>query len=242
MSGRNAPLRLDSLDSLPLEFKHRLEPYRHDFERYEHLETVLRNKRVKRIAEELSEYLRKQDIRAYHCTKEPYADFFEKRGLRLTDIRSHQEEFLHELSDIFTPDELNFMKSAWADYFTPFNLKHRNNRIWMCLTKRLANNSGTEPFFTYYGGEAIYFPLREHPPIEKKLREIGQPVVVEICVRGGNLRVFRELSEPLLGALHQQWRSAPTAPSDLECHQVVPVPPEDILAVRTLVDFQSDTS
>lgn len=216
----------------------RLTPFKRVFQCNEYIEPVLDTKGVKPIADELEEYLRGQYILAYHCTKQPVPGFFEARGLRLTDVHAHQQEFLAAFAGEFTQPELANLQSSWDQHFMDTQLKNRNGRIWACLTRELVLSEGARWFFKFYGGESIYFPMKDHPTLASKLEALGEPVVVEFAVQGAELVTFYPLALPVLGALLRSWNTKEVAKSDLEAHIRMPVHTQDILVVSPLAYFE----
>lgn len=232
------PLHLDSPEALPAEFVVRLLDYQHLFQRHKFLEAVLENQSVRTIANDLEAYLKKQRIYGYHCTKEPSPRFFETRGLRPTDIRAHQAEFLATYGDKFTSNEITEIKASWEAYFERHGQrKLRDGHVWVCLSRSLVKTSGTETFFRYFGGESIFMPLIEHSSIALKLEAIGLPVVVELTLLGNILKAGHEMSLAVLSRYHAT--ICPDSYSyESEARLCQAVPPEDIIRVTPLSEFQ----
>jgi hypothetical protein len=234
----SSPLRLDSTDALPAEFAAGLAGHRQLFRKHEFLDGVLENRSVRSIADDLEAYLKRQSIHGYHCTREPSPGFFEARGLRPTDVRVHQAEFLTMFADRFTADEVTEMKVAWEDYFErDGQARLRDGLVWACLSRSLVKTSGTETFFRFFGGESIFMPLTENLSIASKLEVIGRPVVVEVALPGDVLRAHYEMSLAVLSRHHATIR--PDAyPYESEAHLRQTVPPADIIRVTPLSEFR----
>jgi hypothetical protein len=232
------PLRLDSPEALPAEFVVRLLDHQHLFQRHEFLEVVLENQSVCTIANDLEAYLNKQRIYGYHCTKEPSPRFFETRGLRPTDIQTHQAEFLATYGDKFTSNEITEIKASWEDYFEGHGQRRlRDGHVWACLSRSLVKTSGTKTFFRYFGGESIFMPLIQNSSIALKLEAIGRPVVVELTLPGNILKAGYKISLAVLSRYHATIR--PDSHSyESEAHFCQAVPPEDIIRVTPLSEFQ----
>lgn len=232
------PLSLDSPDALPTEFVARLISHQHLFLKHEFLDAVLENSSVRTIADDLNAYLKQRRIYGYHCTKEPSPGFFETRGLRLTDVQTHQAEFLAMFGDRFTANEVTEMKAAWEHYFEGAGQrKLRDGLVWACLSRSLVKTSGTETFFRFFGGESVFMPLKQHSSIATKLEAIGHPVVVEVALPGDVLKAGSEMSLAVLSRHHAKIRpDAHPCESEARSHQ--PVPPEDIIRVTPLREFQ----
>lgn len=231
-------LQLESPEALPAEFIQRLARHEALFQQCATLDGVLEERGVRQIAADLDEFLRQQWIHGYHCTKEPWPGFFAGRGLRVTDVAAHQEEFLAGFGDRFSPEEVAAMRAAWNGYFVAGRqARIRDGLVWACLTRSLVLTGGTEPFFELFGGEAISMPLKDHPTIEPKLRELGTAVVVEVALPGSELKANYDMSRPVLSRYHAGIR--PGAHIDeSEGRMRCAVPPEGIIRVTPLSDFR----
>lgn len=234
----NAPLRLESPDALPIDILERLEEHKQLFHQNEYLDSVIEHSAVRNIAEDLENYLRQQRIIGYHCTKEPYEGFFEARGLRTTEVPTHQQEFLSTFGNQFTAEELAAMKSAWHSYFEEQRQRScRDGLIWTCLSRSLVKTRGTETFFRFFGGEAIFMPLKENITLAKKLESIGAPVIVEVVLPGDSLTAYYPMSRAVLSQYHL--RVNPNAsPVHSEAKIQKSIPPEDVLSVTPLKMFR----
>lgn len=233
----NEPLQLESPDALPLEIFERLEEHKQLFQQNEYLESVIEHSVVSAIAEDLENHLRRQRIIGYHCTKEPHEGFFAARGLRTTDVLAHQQEFLSMFGNLFTLDELEEMKSIWHSYFVEQRQRScRDGLIWTCLSRSLVKTRGTETFFRFFGGEAIFMPLKENSILAKKLESIGTPVIVEVALPGDSLTAYYQMSRAVLSQYHR--RVNPNAsPVYSEANLRKNIPPEDVISVIPLETF-----
>lgn len=234
----NEPIRLESPNALPLEICERLEEHKQLFQQSEYLESVIEHSAVSAIAEDLENYLRQQRIVGYHCSKEPYEGFFAERGLRTTDVLAHQQEFLSMFGNRFTSDERAEMESVWHSYFIEdHQRKYRDGLIWTCLSRSLVKTHGTETFFRFFGGEAIFMPLQEHDTIADKLESIGTPVVVEVVLSGDSLTAYYPMSRTVLSQYHL--RINPNAsPVQSEAKTQKSIPPENVIRVTPLAAFK----
>lgn len=232
------PLRLESPAALPARIASRLAEHEGLFRQHEFLESVLKSDAVRNLVAELRDYLRQQRIHGYHCTKEPVPGFFAARGLRLTDVRAHQEEFLDTYGERFTESELKRIEAAWDGYFVRGGqVRDRNGCIWTCLSRSLVKTSGTETFFRFFGGEAIFMPLRHDAPVASKLQAIGQPVVVEVSLPGDGLTARYSMELAVLSQYHRTIR--PDAyPYQAEAQMNQAVPAKDVICVTPLHEFQ----
>ncbi|MDP1684617.1 hypothetical protein [Hydrogenophaga sp.] len=225
------PLCLADVSSLPAAFIPRLKEVDSVFQAHEHIDSVTADPRVRPLALELNEHLRRVPIRAYHCTREPVPGYFAREGLRLTNVEAHQNEFLTRFGNRFTDSEIEDMRTEWHDYFVRGGqARHRNGLIWFCLTEATARSEGTEVFFEHFGGEAIFMPLKRHQTIPAKLGAIGMPVVVEVRLQPGAHSSYMTLALPLLSAYHRT-RRPDAEPCPGETHVSQPVAAHDVLSV-----------
>jgi hypothetical protein len=66
--------------------------------------------------------------------------------------------------------------------------------LWFCIDRQLVLHPGTESFFKYFGGEAVYFAFMEDPAIGLLLEQLGEAVVVEARIASKDLTVFQEFA------------------------------------------------
>ena len=230
---------LDSLDSLPADLSNRLKNYRAAFQKTPCLEEVLRDANIGEIANELESHLKQQRILGYHCTREPFAGFYQELGLRLTNVRHHQTEFLDSFCNWFSPKEITQIEEAWLKYFDKEEKRNdRENQIWACLTRPNPPHDGTENLFQYFGGEVIFMPLMKMLVILDKLTKIGCPVIVEIELPANELHINGPVSHALLSCYHRTIRPDVYLSESEACFwQSVPL--SKIIQVTTLNKFQS---
>jgi hypothetical protein len=75
------------------------------------------------------------------------------------------------------------LKEAWALEFTRNRDRHCNGQLWFCFSPQLVSDGGTELFFRYMGGEAIYHCLPRESEALHTLEQLGVSVVVETAIR-----------------------------------------------------------
>jgi hypothetical protein len=231
------PLRLESPDALPVRFVSRLAMQEALFRECGSLEQVLEHSAVRAIADDLEAHLTQQRIHGYHCTKEPEPGYFAAQGLRPTDVGRHQDEFLAMFGARFTEAEVAEMKAAWHEYFVRSGQsRHRNGLVWVCLSRSLVKTSGTQAFYRYFGGEAIYMPFQEDSSVAAKLAAIGQPVVVEVSLPGDALKAGYPMAMAVLSQHHRSVRpNAQLYESEARLRQGVPA--TDVIRVTPLREF-----
>ena len=200
-------LRLESYAAIPPNFQQRLQLYDTVFKKFEFIDQVLAAPGMADLISDLEGFVRAQTVQAYHCTREPSPGFFEAHGLRLTNLSDHQAEFLESHGHHFTQAERETVEAEWDRQFhrKTGSSGVRNGLIWMCLSRPGVPHDGTDKFFTYFGGEAIYWPFvsGQHPTIAAKLQSIGQPVVVELAVPAKDLHCFQPLAHYVLSCHHK---------------------------------------
>lgn len=235
------PIRLDDVRALPAAFLARLKPLQPLFRQYEYIDSLTQDPRAGRLQYDLEDYLRARPVRGYHCTREPVPGYFSTHGLRLTDIASHQAEFLAQWGHLFTDSEKEDMRRAWTSYFVGTGQERaRNGMLWFCLTERTAQSYGTKVFFDHFGGEAVFMPLKDHHTIAPKLGQIGNPTIVEACLQPGTTASLR-LALPLLSAYHRTIRHDAHV-WEAETNIRKPVPPADVLAVTPVRTGRGDSA
>ncbi len=231
-------LHLESPEALPHHLRHRLTPYAAALASTTYWESARNSTDLRAIEAELESHLREQTIQAYHCTRVPKPGFFQRNGLRLTDLKAHQDEFLATQGHRFTEAEKADIRAAWQDYFHkgPRPGAGRNGVIWACMSRPLVVSDGTAPFFEYFGGEAVYWPLRGLPTVAAKLRTIGRPVVVEFAVAGKDFETYQPLAWNVLSQYHQSVN--PGASLHLiEARVCRPVMPAEVIRVTPREQF-----
>jgi hypothetical protein len=144
------------------------------------MDEVIRQAPFREAASELEEFLQPHSVIAYHCTKEPVPGHFREHGLRILDIRTHQEDFLRIYGSHFTVAEISTIRDAWTSYFTAHQTGARDRRLWVTFSIMSIIIGDADPLFTYLGGEAISMPLGQHHTIGPKLAALGAGVVVMV--------------------------------------------------------------
>lgn len=173
-------------------------------------------------------------------SKESKSGFFETEGLRLTDLRSHQIQFLRDHGHCFSVQEKQMLNEGWDRQFHRDRqaLEGRNRKIWMCLSRPGLPHDGTERFFEYFGGDAVYWPFvhGQHPSIASKLRAIGSPVVVEVAVPAADLVRFGPIARYVLECHHQRLNPSVRRP-DAEAYVERDLAPEEVIQVTPRQSF-----
>jgi len=114
----------------------------------------------------------------------------------------------------------------------------REKKLWFCLTRTLVLNSGTESFFKYFGGEAIYFAFLRDQRVAPLLESIGEPVVVEVEIDVSVLTVSRKWAVGRTLVSHfASARNPNFFVEELEGYVSEDIPPQSVVAVHSYNDF-----
>jgi len=204
----------------------------------EYMESLIESEPFFSIAEELEAFIRQHKVVGYHCTKEPQPEFFKTHGLRVLNRASHQAEFIERFGSHFSAEELTQIQESWSAYFEGQQDRCRNGLLWFCLAPDQVVGSGTERFFAYIGGEAVYVPITHHTSIEKKLRAIGSPVVVEVAIDPKELHTFSHVPFAIntLSLFHQRQNLAAYI-HGREGYMVRHIEPTEIVRVTSQPSF-----
>ena len=113
-------------------------------------------------------------------------------GLRILNIERHHLEFRELISEhpLINKNLFDCIDKTLSDWQTNHG-GTREGMLWFCLSRHLVDD-GTEKFFQYFGGEAIYWPFIFDPKtkdIANLLEQIGEPVVVEVRLSVSNLNL-----------------------------------------------------
>lgn len=231
------PVKIDDCVAIPQELVEQLAVHRQSVLASVCTETLVRGGPLTSIAHQLAQHLRSQRVLGYHCTREPEPGYFRRRGLRPTNLREHQDEFLQTFGHRFTSEEVDYMRQQWHAYFDAAQKNGREGRVWTCLTRASVLSSGMEPFFAAYGGEAIHMPLADDSSAKAKLATLGQPVVVEVALPGDEIQTYCEMAWCTLNYFHRTVN--PRAyPMESEACFKGTVQPSDVLAVVPLSEFR----
>jgi len=232
------PLLLQDINAIPRNILSLLDKHRNVFEAAISVESLCDEDPIRPIAVKLHQYIYSNSVLAYHCTKEPKPGFYKSHGLRTLDRVAHQREFIKQYGHIFTEEELSIIEDAWKSYFDPCQDNSRNRRIAFCFTPHLVINNGTGVFFRYFGGEAIFMPLKRHGSIMAKLERIGEPVVVVFPYQLDTSEQFTRFSvaTTMLSHYHKTVRPDAMVMSK-QGFRMSAVPRDEIISVMSRTEF-----
>lgn len=136
------------------------------------------------IFEDVQQYALSKGVVCYHCTKQLPEYPYKITGLKTLNFETHHSNFLKYICNYPGVDKKCFdrIKKALLK-FRNDPCDSREKKLWFVFTRDPVLDLGTECFFKYYGGEAIYMPFIYEPEMQditKILESIGEPVVVEI--------------------------------------------------------------
>ena len=187
-------VRLDDPETLPLDLLLKAERLAPLFRREGFMDELIHRPAFRRVADEVECFIRGNRVAAYHCTKELHRGFFESRGLRPLSLRRHVNEFLEYIEPRVPGPVFARFKATYDEWEQHEQIQYREGMIWFCMSRRLVKQeSGTWRFFTYYGGEALYWPFKRGDECLAILEDIGNPVIVEVALPAADLIKFKEL-------------------------------------------------
>lgn len=228
---------LDDPRCIPDDILSILRANHHVIQRARYFDRLIEMPALRAAAAELNTVVRAGHVRAYHCTKELHPGTFATGGLRTLSIERHISEMLALISRT-APDLENDFRRAFHRRRAEFDMQYREGQIWFCLTRDLVVDEGTEDFFTYYGGEAIYRALSNGDRCLSVLASLGRPVVVEAAVPGSEMTISIELpfARALIGH-YAQTINATFQPEGVEGYLRRSVSPSEILRVHERNEF-----
>ena len=196
-------LDISNHEVLPTEIRSELFQFEKMFKQETYVEALYEDSTFQALASRVLNWILEQDLRVYHCTRVKSIEHTLNNGLRVLDRVSHETEFMKEFGDQFSDDEKAFIYVQWTAYFTGQQDSNRNGRIFFCNSRYLISDAGTAPFFEYFGGEAVFMPLKGSP-VSSKLRTFGMPAVVEFTLRASDVLVASyPLDKAILSHFHQ---------------------------------------
>jgi hypothetical protein len=194
---------------------------------------------VRPILAEVEQYAYSVPLAAYHCTKQLADRPYTVTGLRPLNFEQHHAELRDLLRSRPEVSPTLFRKIDAG--LTDWRMRHTGRRekmLWFCVDRPLVLDRGTELFFKYFGGEAVYFGFMSDPEVLSVLESVGEPVVVEARVSSEDLKVFQELA---LGRTLVSYFARSVNPRFYIDHRegYIPkaVPPADIVAVHPHKEF-----
>lgn len=165
------------------------------FTRHRSYEEIRDDPILRRVVRQIGEFADKNGLVVFHCSKELFPGKYLAEGLRVLNQERHVDEFLALARDgaLLTEEQIRAIEPTlrrWRDG-SPGH-ESREGTLHLLHGREEALDRGAQKFFTYYGGEALYWPFGPWEPGEphwflKILERIGEPVVVEARVDPKNL-------------------------------------------------------
>jgi hypothetical protein len=186
-------INLESLEGLPKEYLSELKKFDDTFKTSSFLEDYGNNENINQLIFEINNYCLDNKIIGFHYTNAIEKDISEK-GMIIRSGEQIRNDFVKRFFHLFEQSEQRLIEERWLSRFGKKDIKIRDNRIFFNFTKNALNNGGAELLLKYYGGEQIYFPLFKLPTIEKKLREIGKPMILKCCLNPNEINTYIENS------------------------------------------------
>ncbi len=195
---------------------------------------------------EIERYVRENGLVVYHCTKELFPGKIASEGLRVLNQQAHVDEFLAYTlrENILTQqerEEIEPVLRKWRDGTQ--HVKGREGTLHFVHSRPEVLAWGTQKFFLYYGGEALYWPFGPWTPKPKhwflrRLETIGEAVVVAARVDPRDLITGSESSGADIGISYFARLVNPAfEPWSRFCLTKKTVPPGQILSTIRLADF-----
>jgi len=234
-------LALDHVGSIPRAIRSRLDANRDRLSSVQYFDHLLQWPELKSAAADLDSIIRGSKVLAYHCTKELQPGLIASSGLRTLSLETHIADFIAHVARV-APDLESDFRAGLDRWLQRRETRYREGQVWFCLTRDLVSD-GTEDFFTYYGGEALYRAFPESDRCRSFLASLGRAVVVEVSIPADELRLVPTFAcaRPLITRYARTFN--PTFElEDLEGHLLRPVAPSEVLQVHEAPEFLKPTS
>jgi hypothetical protein len=228
------PVRLDEPDFMPEQLVERLLAMWPLLQKANFMDDLLCHPEFSAIARVLDDHLLTQKMRAYHCTKQLCHGFFERRGLRPLNLAQHTSEFLGSVGPRLQPEDLRRFELTYAQWLQHPSISGREGLLWFCMSPYQVKKSGTARFFEYFGGEALYWPFSYGDPCLDVLRNLGQPVVVEVVVPAADFTTFPRypFAQDMLSHFIRKRLNPHFQVASLEAYVKRPIGPNEIVKVH----------
>ena len=186
------PLRLDQPDGLPSELVDRLASLPREVLDLEYMDHVLQHATARQLAGDIEVVVHASHVRAYHCTRLLDPSRVRSEGLRILDVDTHTRVTLATIRDQVPVDARMGFDQLLARGMPKDERGGREGVVWFCMSPYLVMQHGTEDFFRFLGGEAIYRQFERGHPCLAALEDLGEPTVVEVAIPARDFATFRE--------------------------------------------------
>lgn len=167
-------------------------------------------------------------VKAYHCTRAFQSDIASE-GLKRFNYAERVEYFRRHLQDYGVCEKQvdDYLKEV-GNFLGYEELQGREGIVCFFLNRGFfeEDNEG-EPFFQYFGGEAMYWMAKNIPrfgEVKTALENIGQPLIVTAVIE------FRKIKNSHRAMVLKRLRGEST--QNCEAFFVGDVPPSDILGIE----------
>jgi hypothetical protein len=130
----------------------------------------------------------------------------------------------------------NRFESTHQDWLSNPQLPSRAGSLHLFLSRHAITAENTWRFFTFFGGEMIYWPFEDREPSVELtyLEGIGTPALVEFQVpaRGLQTHVETPFARTLIGSFASSFEPEFDADYGASATYAEVVPPSDVLAVH----------
>jgi len=235
------PLRLDQPDGLPSELIDRVASLPRDVLDLEYMDHVLQHPTARQLAADIEVVVRASDVRAYHCTRLLNPSRVRSEGLRILDVVTHTHVTLAAIRDHVSVEARMGFDQLLAQEMPEDERRGREGVVWFCMSPYLVMQGGTEDFFRFLGGEAIYRQFERRHPCLTALAELGVPAIVEVVIPAREFVTFREFPfarDIMSHALAARGGAAALDP--LEARLSRSVRPEEVVRVYGKQEFWAE--
>jgi hypothetical protein len=225
-------INLETLESLPLNFKKRLTEFDDDFVRVNFLENLQDIVELQVLIQEINHHCERNQIFGFHFTRADQESISEF-GLIPRTGSEIRNEFLSKYGHKFSSKEKDLIISAWSDYFSKDQTKIRDRKIYFNLTTDAFKIGGAELLLKYYGGEQIYNPIYKIKGIKEKLQSIGIPMILKCRLNPKELSTYIQNPWGSIAVSSYHRSINPNAyVIDQDAHQCTHVSPKDIEIIK----------
>jgi hypothetical protein len=135
------------------------------------------------LLEKLGQEMQARTIRAWHYTRLTNAevDNIRSYGIYLSTLETVRERIDAQVAASLLSAEIADALFAASPFHHREQIGARSNKLWMTSYPHPVNDSGVTLLLNNWGGEAVYFWLRE-PALQALVTKIGVPRVLEVAV------------------------------------------------------------
>jgi hypothetical protein len=227
---------LQNIQTLPDEFIENLSAYDDFFGAHEFLEAIVSMPKIAGLIQDIDDYCKRNLIVGYHYTRALPKSILTK-GMLVRSGAEIRKDFLIEHGTSFTQDELDAIKTAWDRHFNAEQERVRGNRIWFNFTLKELGGLGSRALLDNYGGEQVYFCIDELDRIGRKIKSIGEPLVIKCVLEPSSVVTFDQTPWGNIAVSAYHRTVNPEAYTvDRDGYLRIPVPPENIEVFRVLTN------